>query len=152
MTVNDFRVDKGAAQQKYENLSHITKLTDCIGLIGFDWRCKGSAACDGRNYWHLSQSFIIAAMPCKIDFWQSVGIGLVFLLKCRFSVWNGFDFGIEKSLNYFVFSPVFFFFFLLLLVLSFYRYGHVTVTVMLPLRKDQFLVCLDSYEHVLTLI
>jgi hypothetical protein len=46
ITVDDFRVVKGAAQQKYENLSHITtkwrpltsyksKLTYCIGPNGF---------------------------------------------------------------------------------------------------------------------
>jgi hypothetical protein len=37
--------------------------------------------------------------PCRIDFWQSVGIGIGFLLKCRFSV--GIGFGIEKVLRFF---------------------------------------------------
>jgi hypothetical protein len=46
--------------------------------------------------------------PCGIDFWQSVGIGIGFLLKCRFSVGIGFGFEIEKSPRFF---SVFFRFF-----------------------------------------
>jgi hypothetical protein len=39
--------------------------------------------------------------PSGIDFWQLVGIGIGFLLKCRFSVGIGFGFGIEKSGRFF---------------------------------------------------
>jgi hypothetical protein len=73
--------------------------------------------------------------PCGIDFWQSVEIGLGFLLKCRFSV--GFGFGIEKSRRFLVVFPRFFGFFGGFLCCL---HGHVTVTVMLPLCKDQFSV------------
>jgi hypothetical protein len=36
--------------------------------------------------------------PCEIDFWQSVGIGIGFLRKCRFSVgiFLGFSVFFEK--------------------------------------------------------
>jgi hypothetical protein len=50
--------------------------------------------------------------PCGIDFWQSVGIGIGFLLKCRFLVGIGIGFGIENSRQVFsgFFLPVFWFF------------------------------------------
>jgi hypothetical protein len=35
--------------------------------------------------------------PCGLDFLTSVGIGIGFLRKCRFSVRIGFGFGMEKS-------------------------------------------------------
>jgi hypothetical protein len=50
-----------------------------------------------------------ALEPCGIDFWQSVGIGIGFLLKCRFSVGIGIGFGIEESRVFGSFSYVFFF-------------------------------------------
>jgi hypothetical protein len=43
--------------------------------------------------------------PCGIDFGQSVGIGIRFLLKCRFSVGIRIGFRIEKEV---VFPVVFF--------------------------------------------
>jgi hypothetical protein len=39
--------------------------------------------------------------PCGMDILTSVGIGISFLLKCRFLVGIGFGLGIEKSHRFF---------------------------------------------------
>jgi hypothetical protein len=68
--------------------------------------------------------YVCKVEPCGIDFLTSVGIGIGFLLKCRFSVGIGFGFGIEKSCR---FLSVFSGFSVFFKNFFFYFTGHITM-------------------------